>query len=220
MKTFIFLITLSLSAWGAVTDRDPKAELKNALQEITGSAVRIRVDRVFVGGKIPDGARLVLNEGSTPLGPISFRYEFMTRQGISSIPGNAVVTGYGKVAIATAPIKNGESFSSTNVKFEERELSKLSQSGYYADMKALQNLTAVGYVRPEQIISSFHTAAARAISSGQWIDVVHEKGNLRVTARMKALEAGQKNQWIRAQNPSSKRVVQIRVTGEGVGALR
>jgi flagella basal body P-ring formation protein FlgA len=220
MKTALVFLLSSFYALGAVTARDPKAELKQALQEQIGSGVRLQVERVFVSGAIPEGARLIVTEGNSALGAVSFRYEYLTRYGLSSIPGNAVVKGYAKVAIATAPIRNGDSFSTGNVKFEERELSKLMQSGYYADWKQLERLTAVGYVRPEQIISSFHTVAARAVSPGQWIDVIHEKGALRVTARMKALESGQKNQWIRAENPSSKRVVQIKVIGDGQGALR
>lgn len=219
--TLVFYLLFGVQlAHAAIATRDPKQDLLKVIKEQVGPSVRVQIDKVFLSSKVPQDAKLVMNESASVLGPVSFHYEYQTPRGVATVPGNATVKGFAKVAVAATPIKNGEVFSEANVQFSERELSRLIQSGYYPSWDKLRSLTAVGYIRQDQIISSFFTQQARSIASGQWIDVVHERGALRVVARMKALEPGQKNQWIRAENPGSRKVVQVRVTGDGQATIR
>ena len=64
------------------------------------------------------------------------------------------------------------------------------------------------------------TESPAEIRQGQMVDLIFNNNQLLISARMKALEHGRLGNWIRVENPNSKRVIRARVSAPGQVAIR
>jgi flagella basal body P-ring formation protein FlgA len=86
-------------------------------------------------------------------------------------------------------------------------------------MENLQKLRARAYITPGSVISHQHTQIPFIVNSGESVALVRETPSIKVSLRVKALENGRENQWIRVENAHSKKVIQARVVQPGEVSL-
>jgi flagella basal body P-ring formation protein FlgA len=91
------------------------------------------------------------------------------------------------------------------------EITQLGTGNYFNEMKSLNNLQVLGYIRAGSVISSHQTQEPYVVQRGQKVDLVHEKNNMRISVQVQALENGRKNDWIRVENPSSHKIITAKV---------
>lgn len=221
MKYILLFLAYSQILWGAVAPHNNHVEvlLRDAVQKELPDVSRVSLQNVNATADIPKGAELVATQPSPPIGYVQFQAEWVEKGQIRHASGNATVKVFGKIAVAKNPIRHGEGFSEDNVKFEERELSTLKVTGYYTDRRSLDSVRAKGYLAPNAVIGFSQTETPLLVSSGQIVDLKNEKRNLRVSVRVKALESGRLNQWIKVENISSRKILYGRVTDSGTLSL-
>jgi flagella basal body P-ring formation protein FlgA len=129
--------------------------------------------------------------------------------------GTAQIKAYLPIAVATHPLSHGESLTEENTRFEERELSRFSQSGYFHTREQLSTRKVKGYLAAGQVISRFNCQLPPQVTPGQTVDLIRRKSDLVLVAKVKALQSGMQNQWVQVQNPSSGKILLARITGPG-----
>lgn len=195
-----------------LSEPELRQNLKRAILTEMPRATKIEIDKLYTQSPVPRGASLVSLHPRPPLGLVTFQFKL---EGTSPIYGNATARVYLKIATAKTPIKNGDSFTEANVTFEERELSPLSQKGYFADRTDLGQIQANGYLHPGVALSSSNVKPIMTVTQGQGIQIVHRTKALEVTAQGRALESGRVGDWIRVENPTSRKIIRGRITQTG-----
>jgi len=188
-------------------------------KESLPKGTRVEVETLHVDRPIPEGYVLHDLRPVPPLGALNFQFLAPSMKE-KPIAGNAVVRAYAPIAVSKTSISHNDDFSEGNVGFEMRELTPYSQRGYFPDLASLQPLKAKGFIRPGTVIVAMNTQAPAAVNYGQTIDLIHQQGTLSVSARVRALENGKIGDWIRAENPTSRKTMRVRVTGVGEAQTR
>jgi flagella basal body P-ring formation protein FlgA len=124
------------------------------------------------------------------------------------------------VAVTKIALKTGEDFSEENLSFEKRELTPFIQKGYFTDIDKIKGLKAMGFVRAGSVVTSMQTQKSWDIQQGQNVELTHQKGVLVVSAKVRSLENGRTNDWIRVENPDSHKIIKVRVNGPGLASTR
>lgn len=212
---FLFLLLLPALGFGisALQTKDKMAEeLTRQIRLEMPHATRISVEKIFVNQPVPEYAKIEELKPHPAVGSINFAFTWEDEQGKKQAYGNAMSRVFLKVAISKAPIRHGESFSDENIKFEERELTPYSHTGYFTEAEGeLFTLNAQGHIPPDHVISSSQTVAPQLIKAGQLVDLVYESPRLRISVRSKALQGGRAGDKIRVENTTSRKVVQGKV---------
>jgi flagella basal body P-ring formation protein FlgA len=213
---FLMLFSLSLMAVSTVNSVSLIEERlrEEVLKELSPEA-RVTVENIHAQMQVPLSATLVSLNPRPAIGMVQFVFSWVEKGQRKESSGNAMIKAYLPVAVAKGPIRHNEAFESKNVKFEERDISYFRNTGYFESSENLFNLRANGYLSPGSVIGFQHTQEAWIVSQGQAVELVNQRGPLKVTARMIALENGKKDQWIRLENPVSKKVVRGRVSKSG-----
>lgn len=180
---------------------------------------RIEVDHVFYKGTIPAEAQINTVDPKPSLGWVSFEMVWQEQGEMKRAFGTASVKLYVPVAVAKRPIKSSDPFNQDNVAISEREVSPYRVSGFFYDLTELQKLRARIYLNPGTVISPNNTQVPFMVSSGEMVALVKETPTVKVSMRVKALENGRENQWIRIENSASKKVMQARVANPGEVSL-
>jgi flagella basal body P-ring formation protein FlgA len=219
MKILFLLLALSAPlAWAAeapLTFETARARLQQAITTKLPSGFRAEVESIFLNEPAPADARIESITPDPPLGSISFQVAWSDSTGFRHTFGTASVKGYAKVALSKLPLQNSESFTEANTLFEEREITTLLNRGYYTSFEDLRRLKARGYVRAGQVLGVAQTQVPWLVVRGQNVDLTYRRGALSVTAKVTALENGHQGDWIRVQNPSSRKTLQARVVRGG-----
>lgn len=217
MKYSIFALLVSLQCVAAVPTRVSYVE--NLLKEIAQREVpgisKIQVQNLHVSEDIPNFAEITHIQPSPPIGYVMFESDWMDKGKNHHASGNATVKVYARVAVARNPIRHGDAFTEDNIKFEEREISTLKVSGYYSSREALSSMRARGYLAPNAVIGFSQAETPLLVTPGQVVELINEGRHLRVTAKVKAMESGKMDQWIKVENPTTKRILMGKVIGSG-----
>jgi flagella basal body P-ring formation protein FlgA len=217
-----FLFPLSAEGLPSRPESRPTPEnritqkLKEAIQREVPTGIATELSNLYLDGRAAGEEEIHLFTNGVPLGLV--RFELRNRA--AKISGNVTVRGFGRIAVAIAPILHNDTIDSSKIRFERQELTQLLNRGYYLEGTSFAGMRAQGYIRPGAILTSSNTHLPNAVERLQVVELTHQKNGIVVLASMKALEAGKVNDWIRLQNPQTNRIVQARVTGNGTATTR
>ena len=198
-----------------VSPSEFKERVKLRLQQDFGTQVELNITNLSSRESVPDNAVISNVHPIPPLGLVSFDWMWTENEVVKKVPATASVRGFAQVAVAKTQIKHQEPLSAQNVKFQKVEVTHHRNTGFYLDWDAVSGLRAMGFITPGTVIGSNNAASPKAVAAGQMVDLIYQKGNLRITGRVKALDGGNLYQWIRVQNPRSMKVFQVKVSGTG-----
>ncbi len=193
--------------------------LKQALAARLPAHARIDVQMGRVPAVGPKGWKITAFSPDQPLGLVNFEAEANLDQRWVRGQGAATVRAYVPVAVATTPIAHGEALDVNNLRFEERELSRLTQTGYFVD-KTVVGRRAKGSITIGQVIGRQNSAQANVVTPGETVELVRRKGSLTLSAKVRALQGGVVDQWVQVQNPSSGKLFLARISGPGEVEIR
>jgi flagella basal body P-ring formation protein FlgA len=182
--------------------------------------IRISIENVHVQKKPASDASIVSLTPKPALGLTHFTLQWVEEGAPKASTGSAMVRAFQKVAVVRNPIKHQEPFTGQNISLEERDVSSLRATGFFSELKPLFDLRAHGYLSPGVVVGFQQTEEPWTVTAGQMLELVNQKGSLRVSARVVALENGRKSQWIRVENPGSKKVLRAKVATSGEVHLR
>ena len=180
----------------------------------------IEIKRVILNRSVPETASLTLMSPEPPLGLVTFRLTWLENGQVRSVNGKALTEVHANIAIAKNPIAHGERFRTGNIRFERRELSRYAQSGYFTEWSKLRKMRSRGYIRPGMALGGWNTQADFVVFRNQMVDLVHNKGRIHVTAKVKALQDGKLKEWIRVRNPKTQKILYARVQSDGTVSMR
>lgn len=213
----ILLLLLSRLGFSSVVDR--LAEV--VLQEV-GPSIRVEISRLS-----PSCARLKrdLRLSNTPFrgGIVGFLGRGSVQVGEDSeneLKCTATAKLYAKVGVAKRELEHREPLDADRIDFKERELTQLNQSGYFLSLSELTDRRVRGRIRVGAPLNLQNTERMKWVESNTPIQVTLERPGYRIRAQMKALESGEKNSWIRVQNPQTRKQFLARVTGKGEAEVR
>lgn len=201
----------------------PESLLRAYLSRELGKRSRIEIERFYLkGGPSPESqsvAEIISVEPKPPFGVVHFELAWQEGDERRHAVGSALVKRYEPVVVAKSTIRSGELFNLTNCSLEERELTPYKVSGYFDKIESLKPFRARGYILPGTVISNLQTQVPFLVNAGESVELFRETPALKVSMRVKALESGRENQWIRVENAGSKKVVQARVVAQGEVSL-
>jgi flagella basal body P-ring formation protein FlgA len=180
----------------------------------------VEVEQLSTREAAPDSAAIININPRMPIGSINFELVWEDKGVAHRTTGNAIVKVFRPVAVAKKILTNGEAFTEENTSFEEREITRFTQTGFHTNWEELRGKVARGYIRPDSLIGIQNSEKPVEILQGQMVDLRHVSSQMTISARMKALENGRFGNWIRVENPTSKKVVRARVTAPGQVELR
>ena len=222
---FLFLIVSCISqAALSPKSRNIEGTIERKLHAAVVSELpenlKVHIENIFTKEPVPVEAEIFSIQPQPPLGTIHFEFQWRDKGISRQAFGNAVVKATGKIAVAKNPIRHGDTFNEENTRFEEKDVTKYRTTGYFIDFEKLSRLKANGFISPGTVVGFFQTQTPQAISAGQMVNLVYESRNLKVTAKVKALESGRVDQWIRLENPTSRKLIQGRVLPTGEVSIR
>lgn len=215
MKPFLWLPFCLFASWAFGATPNWNDAVKESVRKHLPNGVRIEVEGARATVAPAGRFRLQGFTPELPLGLVGFQVEVEGPRGLVKGTGTATVRAYAPIAIAKSPVSHGETLDAKNLGYEERELSRLVQGGYFLSEKELEGRTARGYIAAGRAISRSNSQLPFEIVAGQSVDMVRRKGGLVLTAKVRAMQNGLRNQWVQVQNPSSGKVLVARVTGPG-----
>lgn len=196
-----------------------EGKLKSYLEKEFNHKGRIEVARVFVKGVVPEQAQIITVEPKPALGWVSFESVWENEGKPQNAYGTAMVKLYAPIAVAKTVIKINEAFTKDNIVLQEREVSPYKVTGFYDDLSILFKLRSRSYLNPGAVISHNVTQIPFLVNLGETVALVRETPSVRVSMRVKALENGRENQWIRVENIASRKILQARVIQPGEVSL-
>ena len=197
----------------------PAEKLRSYISADFKNRGRVEVERVFLKEIIPQEAMVMAVEPRPALGLINFEMAWQENRTTRHAFGTASVKLYAAVMVAKTVIQNNEAFTNENCGLQEREVSPFRITGFYDRMESLKTFRARGYINPGTVIAFNQTQAPYLVNSGEMIELVRETPTLRVAVRVKALEQGRENQWIRIENINTKKISQAKVIKSGEVSL-
>jgi len=214
-----FLVFYGLAAIGAVPSGIKQGLLAQIKKELPASA-QVSIEALSVPKYVPGDASIFILGPHPPLGLVDFELNWSGAEGAKRVFGTAVIRAQAPIAVAKAGLRVGESLDRSNVVFERRELGTYSESGFLLDWSQVLGRRSVGFAHPGTALSASNTRFPAPVVAGQVVNLVDEIGNVRLVARVKALQSGEMAQWIRVQNPTGNKILEARVAAPGEVRLR
>ena len=214
MKLLLLFLVAVSSVFAATT---PEQALEKAVRKAIGHAAKIEVRKVSLNSPWPNGAEARILNPEHPYGLVAF--ESAAGGAAGAVGGTAEVRVTTKVLVAAGSISDGASFTSSNTRLEERELSRMASGGYHTSLTTLEPMRARGRVPAGAVIGIRHTQAPVLVQPGQMVDLLVQKGGLTVKARVEALQRGRDQEWIRVRNTATKKILQAKVVDESTVSL-
>ncbi|MCB0416550.1 MAG: flagellar basal body P-ring formation protein FlgA [Bdellovibrionales bacterium] len=196
-------------------ERPLKKRMRQALEEALLNPMRLEIEAPPIPPRVPNDARFVLQHSGPPLGMVRFAWEWREGEELKRFSSHAVVRGYAKVAVARRPLSQGTVFSQDDLQFVEKEVSRFGISGFYASWNEVRGLMASQYIRPGEALGAGNTTKPYDVARGQLSEVLSERGSIRISARVEALQNGRKGDWIQVRNPETQKVFRAQVTAAG-----
>lgn len=224
MKLFLFVLFWTVIGNAAISPAPKTNSHVSSLKQIAmrdwPNAVRIEISHFNLQTAAPEGAVITQLSPRPALGAVSFEMEWSEKGLSKQTRGSAIIKVYQSVAVAQKNLNHGDFFGSDAVTFKELEISRYHRTGLFTTWDELKDKVVKGFVRSGTVISAAQAQKPIEIQSGQMVDLLFENNQMLITARMKALESGRAGDWIRVENPTSKRVVRARVSAAGQVVLR
>lgn len=120
-----------------------------------------------------------------------------------------------QVVRSTQNIHSNENLSSQNVRADSINFERVGRE--FVSIDDIQNYSAKSYIRSEMIITKDKLKPRILIKKGDRIRVFNQQDGVSVEILLVAKQNGAYNEIINAQNPSSGKILRIRVKSEGAG---
>jgi len=219
MKYFLILLVSQIASAAMLTS-ELSERLQRSIAEQLPKNARVQVDEATSRVAIPASARFNVLSPNPPVGLVSFEARWKEKGYPRKAFGSAKVRAYAPVMVARSVIRHGEALDGSNTVFESRELSPYLTTGYFQEGGHIPSLRSHGTLRAGVVIGANNSQPALLIQAGQAVNLVHRAGALSITAKVKALEGGNPNSWVRVENPSSKKIFLAKVISPGEVRLR
>lgn len=222
MRWLILFLLLWLSplqaSFNPTAEESVTALLEKEARKDLPPGVEVTIQSIYISGRVPEKATLYQLTPTPPVGMVQF--QLSGAGNATPVYGNAVIKVVAPIAISKVAIKTGEDFDKENITFQKRDLTPFLQKGYFTDFDKMRGIKALGFIRPGSVVTSMQTQKSWDIQQGQSVELTHQKGVLVVSARVKSLENGRTNDWIRVENPDSHKIIKVRVSGLGLVSTR
>ena len=127
----------------------------------------------------------------------------------------AHVDGTVNVITARHPITRSSMITDDDIAIKTRRHSQLNY-GYYSSVQQVRQMIAKRNIKTGQIITPGLLKARKLVLRGQSVTILAQLGNLRLSAKGKALMDGQHGQTIKVKNLKSKKLIYAQVISNGV----
>lgn len=200
-------LLLFIAAAPALASTGAEKALEKAVRAALRHEARIEVRVVRLNGPWPAGAPARLLNPERPFGLVAFEGP--------NVAGAAEIRVHSPVIVASVGIRDGEGFTDGNTRREERELTRVAAGGYHVGLDTLAAFRARGTIRPGSVVGAAQIQAPVLVQPGQTVELIVVRGGLQVKARVEALQRGRDQEWIRVRNPTTRKVLQAKVSGLG-----
>ncbi len=190
--------------------------LQKALSERIPEVQKVQIRSFRPKMVCNDKSFLTVTSPEIPLGFSTFEIETQGRR----VQGSAEVRAFAPVVVANTPLGHGETMAAPQLRRELRELSRLSQSGYFTDFKELEGKQVKGALSKSQVIGRANTQLRPTIHPGESLTLSRRRNALVVSLKVRSLQSGLVDQWIQVQNPQTGKILLARVTGPGEAEVR
>lgn len=216
-KLILAIILLSgLSSLGALSGRDLlEQKLLETVRRDWPRATKTQVTNFKLHRPAPKNSVLISLQPRPLLGAVSFEVAWDKKGKNQKTFGSAIVMVETPVAVATRDIRPGEELSEGNMNWISKEVSRFSHNSSLSDPQEVEGKIARSFIRSGSNIQLSQIEAPVEIQRGQRVDLTFENSQLKISAKMKALERGRTGDWIRVENEKTKRVVRSKVVGPG-----
>lgn len=130
-----------------------------------------------------------------------------------------IVTSEAEVSVmllvARRILNRDQQLSADDVKASRQSVGKQRQ-GFYGQVAEIEGLTAKRRIRAGQVLSPQLLGAPLLVRRGQQVTIVATQDGIEAAAKGVALSNGAAGDVIKVRNPSSEKVIEVQVTGEGV----
>jgi len=216
----LFVATLGFSGVAPLKLNRFEKTIQNMVLRDWPNAVRVEVKNLSTQEVAPETAAITQLHPRPSLGLVSFNLEWQEKGSSRLVRGTAQIRVFQKVAVASKNINHGDFLSEDSVDFKEMELNRFQRTGVFSSWEELDGKIAKGFLRSGNVITQNQVDRPVEIRHGQMVELQIEQGQVVITAKMKALESGRSGQWIRVENPTSKKVVRAKIVAMGQVALR
>lgn len=135
---------------------------------------------------------------------------FVDGQRYSSVPVRMEVKLYQQVVVAARAISGREVLTSDSIRLERADTGHLA-AGYITDGNQAIGLASRRLIMQGTVITSQLLDKPVLITRGSAVTIVARMGDIEVTVNGQALQDGAKDQLIRVQNVTSRRIIAARV---------
>lgn len=194
--------------------------LQRAVSEQLPKNTRVQLDDANCRVPVPASAKFSVLSPNPPVGNVTFEARWKEKGYPRTAFGSARVKAFAPVLIARSVIRHGDTLDASNTTYEVRELTPFLSTGYFQKDAPTPAMRAHGTLRQGTVIGVNNSQPALLIQPGQAVDLVRQNGAMRITAKVKALEGGNPNNWVRVENPSSKKIFLARVVSAGEVRLK
>jgi len=221
MKLFVVACLLGSSGLFAMPLSSSLADrLQRAVSEQLPKSTRVELNDANCRVPIPASAKISLMSPNPPIGNVTFEARWKEKNYPRTAFGSARVRAFAPIMVARSVIRHGDTLDTSNTTYEVRELTPFLSTGYYQKDAPFAAMRAHGTVRMGAVIGANNSQPSLLIQAGQTVDLTRQTGSLRITAKVKALEGGNPNNWVRVENPSSKKIFLARVVSAGEVRLK
>lgn len=221
MKLFLASLLFLKATLAAECPKFLRARVLTALEQHMAEEMRDKtqlvLDTLDCRPAVPREAKelrvSVLNSGPA-FGAVGLELDWMQKGFHGQCFVSSVVRGYAQVAATRFALKPGDRVSESVLSWEKRELSTLQQTGFFLKGRKMEGMVAQTYIPMGTVLQSRHLSFPPLVARGEWVDLMREKQNIKLTARVKSLENGSLDQKIRVEAPQSKKILTAIVVGE------
>ena len=219
-----FVLTIVLLVWAAAAqaqtavteeqihraaDEYVRAQLRGKTQEGERLEVKIRWQGdVALDGQGKPEVRVHRLSDRPLRGPSVLRAEIHLAGRTARVMSvTADVRFFRRVLVAGRNIRRGDTVGADAVEVAERDVTRL-RHGFYRAAAEVEGMQARRPLHFGDIVSRDHVQPMPVVSRGDELNLVLDGGNMRLTARATALQAGGVGQRIRVRNADSGKVLQ------------
>lgn len=219
IRLLLFLLTV-MSGNGLTSPGELRAKIASAASTELPSGAHVIVKESYCRFPVPLRAAVTIVNPHPPLGVVSFEAHWLENGHPKKVFGSATLKVTVKVAVAKSVLKHRDVIQPDSITFVSRELSSYSATGFFTEPARVVGRRVRGMVRIGEVLGIGNTEEPAAVEAGETAELIHQGSGFVVSARVRALQSGTLGQWVRVENPSTKKSLMARVTGSGKVSLR
>lgn len=128
------------------------------------------------------------------------------------------IVGEIEVFVASKDIRSRQSFDKTNITKQTLPFSGFFQEP--ASQEEIEKSQAKTFIKSDQIITRNKLAPKTLVQKGEMIDAFLQEGGVRIELRVEALKNAVLGEVISAKNPTSKKILKVKITAQGKGEVQ